>query len=298
MRVLIATDGSKEATAAIRVAGRLLTSIDREIDVLYVAPQLVVPKSGKVEAELYSERLAADTKRILRRARQTLLEEGMDARTKCRSGSPAPVVLEESGDYDLTVVGAKGRDVRSDLGLGPVSSRVVEHATGCVLVSREPRGEKGVRILVPVDGSDGSRQALDALSSFFELASADITLMHVIETPWLRAGLDEELLGNTDPASASTDTEVQLSYQLKREADQLVSEARSKILAFHAGVTTSIREGNPANEILSEADQGEYDLVVVGANEANDLKHSILGSVSSKVAWNAPCSVLVVRIPE
>jgi nucleotide-binding universal stress UspA family protein len=36
----------------------------------------------------------------------------------------------------------------------------------------------------------------------------------------------------------------------------------------------------------------------VGANEAADMKHSVLGSVSSKVAWNAPCSVLIVRVPE
>lgn len=280
------------------MAGRLLTSVDREIDVLYVAPELLAPKSGRVDAPAYRERLTAETKRTLRRARQTLVEEGMEARTLCRSGSPSSTILEESADYDLTVVGAKGRDLRSDLGLGPVSSRLVEHAAGCVLVGREPRGEKGVRILVPVDGSDGSRQALDALSSFFDLASAEITLMHVIETSWLRAGLDEELLGNTDPESNATDAEVQLSYQLKREADQLVSEARAKILALHPGVTTSIREGSPANEILSEADQGEYDLVVVGASEASDLKHSILGSVSSKVAWNAPCSVLVVRVPE
>jgi nucleotide-binding universal stress UspA family protein len=89
-----------------------------------------------------------------------------------------------------------------------------------------------------------------------------------------------------------------LTYQLRRDADQLVNEARARILGLHPGVTSSVREGNPANEILSEADQGEYDLVVVGASAAADLKHSILGSVSSKVAWNAPCSVLVVRVPE
>ena len=42
---------------------------------------------------------------------------------------------------------------------------------------------------------------------------------------------------------------------------------------------------NPADEILSEADQGDYDLVVVGVGGASQMKHSILGSVSTKVAW-------------
>jgi hypothetical protein len=42
-----------------------------------------------------------------------------------------------------------------------------------------------MRILVPVDGSAGSEQALDALSSFFDLESAEVTLLHVQETLWL-----------------------------------------------------------------------------------------------------------------
>ena len=99
----------------------------------------------------------------------------------------------------------------------------------------------------------------------------------------------------TDPESNQT---AQFRLELKREAEQLLGETRVRFLEHHAGVTTSIREGVPANEILSEADQGDYDLVVVGATGAIDMKHSVLGSVSSKVAWNAPCSVLIVRVPE
>jgi nucleotide-binding universal stress UspA family protein len=63
-------------------------------------------------------------------------------------------------------------------------------------------------------------------------------------------------------------------------------------------ISTRVDEGNPANEILSEADRGQYDLVVVGATGSRDLKHSMLGSVSARIAWNAPCSVLIVREPE
>jgi len=292
MRVLMATDGSNEATAALRAAARLLADTEREVEVLHIVPEVPAGDEG------IARRVAAQTRRILQRARQTLLEEGVDAQTRCRGGSAATVLLEEAGGYDVAVVGAKGRDARSDVGLGPVASRLVEHAAGCVLVGREPRGEKGFRILVPLDGSDGSQQALEALSSLIDLPSAEVTLLHVIETPWLRPGLEEELSGNTDPESNETDPEVQLSYQLKRDARRLVNEARASILPLHPGVTTSIREGSPANEILSEADQGEYDLVVMGASESADFKHSVLGSVSSKVAWNAPCSVLVVRVPQ
>src|SRR6266849_5903328 len=85
---------------------------------------------------------------------------------------------------------SQGSNVRSEVGLGPVASRLVEHASGCVLVGREPPGDRQARILVPLDGSDGSQQALDALVSLFDIESAEIKLLHVVETLWLP--VDEE----------------------------------------------------------------------------------------------------------
>jgi nucleotide-binding universal stress UspA family protein len=126
------------------------------------------------------------------------------------------------------------------------------------------------------------------LASFFDLESADVTLLHVLETLWLPEDENDEPREGAD----------QVKLELRLEAEGLLAEARSKILPQHSGVTTLVREGLPANEILSAADQGEYDLIVVGATEATDMKHRVLGSVSSKVAWNAPCSVLLVRVPE
>jgi len=291
MRVLLATDGSKEATSALRAASRLLSRTNVEAHALYVSPRPWALKSGHITRHDYQRRLAAETKRVLEDAKHVLTEEGIDALTLCESGSPAKIIMEEAVDYDLTVLGAKGSAVRSDVGLGPVASRLVEHATGCVLIGREPPGDRQARILVPLDGSDGSMKALDALGSYFDLESAEITLLHVMETLWLPQDDDDE-------SKVEEEENDQVKIELRREAEQLLTRAQVRILAQHPGVTKLTREGVPANEILAEADQGEYDLVVVGATGATDMKHSVLGSVSSKVAWNAPCSVLVVRIPE
>ena len=295
MRVLATTDGSPEATAALRAASRLLSKADRHVDVLYVAPEPRVPKSSGLGQRALQHWAAIESRRILQRAKQVFCEEGVDALTLSENGSPAGIIMSQADEYDLTVLGAKGRDERSAVGLGPVASRVVEHANGCVLVGREPPRDGQARILVPVDGSDGSQQALDALNSFFDLESADITLLHVIETLWLPESAEEDASGKADPDFLQTG---QVLTELRREGEQLLAAARARIAEHHPGVTTSVREGVPANEILNEADQGDYDLVVVGANEASDMKRSVLGSVSSKVAWNAPCSVLVVRVPE
>lgn len=279
MRALLTTDGSKESHDALRAASRLLAPQERVMDILYVAPQ---------SAPAQQERLVRETKRILQQAQRILSEEGTSACANCRTGSPARVILHDSKNYDITVVGAKGRSDHSQGGLGPVASRLVEHADGCVLVGRTPPEDQQTRILVPVDGSDGSEQALDMLASFFDLESADVTLLHVIESPWLPEDENGEAQEGAD----------QVALQLRLEAETLLAQARTRILPHHSGVSTLVREGLPANEILSAADQGGYDLIVVGATAASDLKHQVLGSVSSKVAWNAPCSVLLVRVPE
>lgn len=292
MRVLFTTDGSQEATAAIRAGCRLLPTTGCEAHVLYVSPELRAPKSGKITRREYQHRLAEETRRILEQAKQVTREEGVDALTLCQTGSAASVIMREAEDYDLTVLGARGRNARSEAGLGPVASRLVEHATGCVLVGREPPNDHQPRILVPLDGSDGSEQALDALVSMFDIESAEIKLLHVVETLWLPA--DEE----AGVGGAKNSESMQLVAELRREAEELLNEARARVLEHHSSVSTSTREGIPANEILTEADQGDYDLVVVGATNSTDMKHSVLGSVSSKIAWNAPCSVLVVRVPE
>ena len=64
-----------------------------------------------------------------------------------------------------------------------------------------------------------------------------------------------------------------------------------------SGIDTEARieEGLPGNELLHEVEIGDYDLAVVGATGASDLKHTMLGSVAFRLAWTAPCSVAVVR---
>jgi nucleotide-binding universal stress UspA family protein len=56
-----------------------------------------------------------------------------------------------------------------------------------------------------------------------------------------------------------------------------------------------LAEGVPSYEILSEAEKQDCDLIVLGSTGVTDLKHQLLGSASYRVAWNAACSVLIVR---
>lgn len=288
MKVLMATDGSKNAGHALTSACRILSPQDREMDLLCVAPVV----GAKHHA--HRAKLCRRAKRILEAAVAALRQDGISAKPIVQPGSAARALVAASLDYDVTVVGAKSHKNRTPVGLGPVTSRVVEHANSTVLIGRELHSDAGIKILVPVDGSQGSVLALDTMAALVDLSAAEITLVHVVETPWLHAGADQEWIGYEEEKEEEIDAQAQFEREFEREGDEILESARQRLPARTA-TNTLIYRGIPAEEILGEADTGDYDLVVMGASGALDLKHQMLGSVSSKVAWNAPCSVLLVR---
>ena len=70
MRALLTTDGSSEATAAMRAACRLLADTDARGPCPLRLPELRAPKSGKIARRVYQHRSAEETKRILEGAKQ------------------------------------------------------------------------------------------------------------------------------------------------------------------------------------------------------------------------------------
>ena len=298
MKTLMATDGSRQATTALRAATRLLRKRDNEIHVLCVAPEFSesapLKKSERVRDD-YIKRMARETETILERARETLRAEGVIAKTLAVTGSPSKVIVGLADNYNVTVLGATSQYDTTRPGIGSVASRVVEHAPGIVLVCREPRGGSSQRILLCVDGSRASEQALSALTTYFNLESAEVTLMHVVETPWVNLGLDRDWFEQDGETREQKSSEIQLEEELQSNANEIIDDATDQLTRHGLDVTTVITEGNPATEVLGQAEQGEYDLIVLGASDADDLKHRMLGSVSAKVTGQAPCSVAVVK---
>lgn len=298
MKTLMATDGSQEATNALRAATRLLRRRDNEVHVLCVAPAFYESGSRKKDGRLsadYERRITRETKTILESARQTLLAEGVAAEICAESGSPAEVIVRLANDHNVTVLGATSQYDTTRPGIGSVASRVVEHAPGIVLVCREPRGGSSLRILLCLDGSRASQQALSALTTYFNSESAEVTLMHVVETPWVNLGLDRDWFDQGGETREQKSSEIQLEEDLQSEANEIIEDATDQLTRHGLDVTTVIAEGNPATEVLGQAEQGEYDLIVLGASGANNMKHRMLGSVSAKVTGQAACSVAVVK---
>jgi nucleotide-binding universal stress UspA family protein len=308
MKVLLTTDGSEQSTAALHTAASLLRKERAHFDLLCVAPEFTPPKA-KLEKvakkrermiKTYREQIRVKAQETLIQAQASLATRGIDAGMMTEIGSPARVIVQMSMGYNITVVGAHDRYTRGKSGLGPVANRVVASAPNAVLVGRELASDRSWRVLAAVDGSLAAERALNLFAACFQAPSAEITLMHVAETPWIHLGLGREWFDDSREMIDRTGSETEVSFQeeLNYEARDVIEESRSLLESRGLSAITLITEGDPALEIISEAERGEYDLIVLGATGVSDLKHSMLGSVSTRVAQDAPCSIFVAKFIE
>ncbi|MFM2314247.1 MAG: hypothetical protein RLZZ04_3523 [Cyanobacteriota bacterium] len=83
----------------------------------------------------------------------------------------------------------------------------------------------------------------------------------------------------------------------KQQGIKLLRSFTQKAIA--AGITTEFGQitGHPSSTICEFAQLCHADVIVMGRKEYSTIKDIFLGSVSSYVLHNAPCSVLLVRMP-
>jgi nucleotide-binding universal stress UspA family protein len=135
-------------------------------------------------------------------------------------------------------------------------------------------------VLVPVDGSEGSRKALDCALSVCVSVGARLTALAV-----------EGKL----PAYAASLGEVE---EVKREKDEFFAHvlAEAQRAADQRGVPlrTELVPGHAAEVITHYAAAHGHDLIVIG-QRGHFLGDVLLGSTADRVAHHAQCPVMVVR---
>lgn len=138
------------------------------------------------------------------------------------------------------------------------------------------------KILVPVDGSDNSKRALDEALSMAKGTGASITIIHVIDLPPTVYVESQKLLD-------------QLTAKFRQESARVLDDY--KAIAEKRGAKTEavVMEGDPAEEIVRYANDGNFGMIVMGSRGLGKLKEIVLGSTSRKVLHNAKCPVLIVK---
>lgn len=140
-------------------------------------------------------------------------------------------------------------------------------------------------ILLPVDGSSSSSQAVDKAVVLAQAFSSTVTLIYVID-PYAFTGAGTDFsYGQAEYLSAAT-----------AEADEALKTARQVFEAHGVAASSSVVEGHAVyRAILDAAEAVNADLIVMGSHGRHGLEKLILGSVTAQVLSHAHLSVLVVR---
>lgn len=141
------------------------------------------------------------------------------------------------------------------------------------------------KILLPFDGSEHSKKAVDAAISLVDGRETEckIVVLHVAPVLTLQEGPE---LMNLD---------VDLEAALQREGEAIVGFASEKLREKGIPFDVVVETGDAAREIYLFAKHNHCDLIVMGSRGLGTFSELVLGSVSHKVLHHADCPVLVVR---
>ncbi len=138
--ILVPTDGSEYTKAAVREAVELAKLSGGKVTALYVLDQSVFTNMPMDTAvmNVYNT-LEKEGKAAVDFVRDLAAENNVEAEVSIKEGTPVKVILDESPNYDIIVMGTLGRTGMSKLLMGSVAERVVRAAQCPVLVVRDQR---------------------------------------------------------------------------------------------------------------------------------------------------------------
>ena len=143
-------------------------------------------------------------------------------------------------------------------------------------------------ILVAIDGSEASKNALQLAIELSEKYGAGLHLLHVVRE--MQVPLNPGLM------EAYEKLERQRHDLLKSAGEQLLNQ--SKRVAETKGITAlqaDIGSGDPASAIVKYADKNQMDLIVIGSRGLGQIESLLMGSVSRKVSNMTKVNCLIVK---
>ena len=303
MKILLATDGSDSARAAVDFLQRFPFPQNSSAIVLTVIDTTLLSEEKPGDLDEDQDRVLRDTEQTIREDAEQLLateaarlkDTGWVGSTELRVGDPAEEIIEAAEELrpDLVVLGSHGITGIMNFLLGSVSDRVLEHAYCSVLIVKAspklslPRGpeEEALpwRILVAYDDSEPAKKAAAMCAGLPLDAQTEVTALSVMPMVHMYR---QDIRQHLDP----------IWQQKKRAMETALDNAVTSHRWSTPNVSAQLKESTDVSQqILDTATQTGSDVIVLGYKGRTAIKRFLLGSITSRIAHHAPCSVLAVR---
>ena len=144
------------------------------------------------------------------------------------------------------------------------------------------------KILLPIDGSEQSERAGEYAISSADINGADIIVLNVIDTYYLKSIPQQDLREKLDKQFRKEGKEVVEKFEKKIEDEQCAGNCKNIKLI------TMIKEGKPEDVILKTADEEGVDHIVIGKSGKHGIEKFLVGSTTERVVRGAKVPVNVI----
>lgn len=283
-RVLLPYDDSDQARFALQYA---VESFDTaEIVLLHVIKPFGDRTGGGIDSSRYEQQLELAESRLdgARNEFDQAVQERIEL--DVRFGRPAHGILKylDDSEFDHVVIGSHGRDGAVRILLGSVAETVARRSPAPVTVVRQSPGDatEPDHVLVPFDGSEYARHALEHALGRFE--EATITALYITQ-------LAREEESPTQLFDVLEDWE----EERQKHVESTLEAARELAADFDRSIETEGTTGVPADTIVEYVEDNDIDQLVIGSRGRSGLSRLLLGSVAEVVVRRAPVSVTIAR---
>lgn len=274
-RLLVGTDGSVSGQVAVGWAAGVALATDADL----VVASAWKPSQSEVSPETY-ERLRAEARRNLDDKWSSVVREaGVKYEARILEGDPRSALLDvaEGDDVDLLVTGTRGTGSHPHaLHLGSVAHHLVHHTTRLLAtVPASARSGWPTRVLVGVDGSEGSAHAVEWCRDVARPLASEVIAVHASEPFGQRAG-------QSGPESGDTG--------LREKVEEWVAPLHE------AGIPTRglVLQQEPVAALTEAAIRQQAGLVVVGTRGLGGFSGLRLGATALKVLHRSGLPVVLV----
>lgn len=295
-KILVATDFSPHAEAALKQAVWLARQTGATIALIHVLPDLrkaVLTASSSAqrdlffgEGEKFQQEIREESLARMRFVLAKLHVEDLGIHCEVLLGDPSLAIIHEvqRGGYDAVFVGTRNQSAWERFVMGSTAKRLIRNCPSPVWTVNASSHEVPRKVLVATDFSDASRRAALLGRRIARQADAEFHVVHIIDSEEIPVGIIEKL------SAGST------------LRDEMNSIGQHKMADFIAGLDANpepahshVFWGIASQDIPKLAEQLKIDLVVLGSVGRSGIKGVLLGNTAEKILNSCDCSILAVK---
>jgi nucleotide-binding universal stress UspA family protein len=281
-KILWATDGSKDASEALKYVDMLALKYKASVIGLSVVPEYhgVIEGFSEEERSRFVKWMEESVKETERKRLEDIERDfsarGLIFRKELVDGIPYKEILRVATENKVNLIAmGKGRAVEKSI-LGGTALKVLRRSNIPVLTAREDSRRSGIkRILVPTDQSRGLYRDFKYGIELSKTFGARIYLLNVVET-------GEHLFP------------LEIIEQMKGFCLRELNENIGKVKIGESIEVAVEASKNAWSGIIKFVDSRDIDLIVMMTYGGGKFKEEFIGSVTQKVIQEAPCPVLTI----